>query len=65
MAVENATARLNLGADDDGNPNARLTLTGLMRPEDAGDYCCRAENIANAAQACIIVRVKGEGIRGD
>ncbi|XP_043213816.1 basigin-like isoform X3 [Amphibalanus amphitrite] len=58
VAIKNSTSRLTLSADDDGNVDARLTLTDLLRPEDAGDYCCRAENLANAAEACIIVRVK-------
>lgn len=57
-AVQNASARLTLDVDDDGNEDAKLTLTGLLRPDDAGDYCCKAVNIANDAQGCIIVRVK-------
>lgn len=58
VAIKNATTRLTLSADDDGNADAQLKLTGLMRPDDAGEYCCRAENLANAADGCIIVRVK-------
>ena len=59
-ALQNASSRLTLKADDLGFPNALLSLTSLRYPDDAGDYCCHAENVANTAVGCTIVRVKGE-----
>ncbi|XP_037080100.1 neuroplastin-like isoform X2 [Pollicipes pollicipes] len=56
--ISNSSTRLSLGANDDGVPEAKLVLKGLIRPDDSGDYCCHAENIANAAHDCILVRVK-------
>jgi len=58
VGVENATHRLSFSANEDGVPEAQLKLKGLLRPNDAGDYCCKGENVANDAEACIMIRVK-------